>query len=64
MVNRRPTECEVCRGREFGDFSDECRYFAETATDGELEAARRDWKPSQTPQAWLGPTGHESEDAA
>lgn len=60
------TECELCRGREHGDCSDECRYFAATATAGEMEAARRahaDWVPRRS-REWLGPTGHESEDAA
>jgi len=34
-------ECERCQGRRFGDCSPQCRYFWETASDAEEEAACR-----------------------
>ena len=34
-------ECDICRGREFGDCNEYCQFFDVTATEREKEEAAR-----------------------
>lgn len=34
-------ECDRCKGRTFGDCSDQCRYWGLTCTAAEREAAQK-----------------------
>ena len=52
-------ECRRCQGRRYGDCSDQCAFWALTASPGELEEVRRvgaTWKPWNTmrPVEWAG----------
>jgi hypothetical protein len=60
-------QCEECQGREqFDCGGDQCRWWALTATPGELEADQRSeikYRP-QSVREWIGATKSGPEDGA
>ena len=55
LIAAARAECQRCRGREFGDCGDGCRWFAMTATDADLNAASHSVGSCRKLIIWTGP---------
>ncbi len=51
-------ECQICRGRTYGDCSYQCRYYLATAQEVDrstMAAEESGWSPARW-RLWEGPT--------